>query len=53
MLSTPTAKTKKGMISKMIIVAETPIKPKTPIDAATDKRTIKTPPKPSVTYKNN
>ena len=46
MLSTPTAKTKNGMISKIIKVADTPMKPNIPIEAATDKSTMKTPPRP-------
>ena len=49
MLSTPTAKTRNGMISKMMRVAGTPTKPKMPMEAATDRRTIMTPPSPSVT----
>ena len=36
------------MISKMIKVAETPMKPKIPIEAATDSKTIMTPPRPRV-----
>ncbi len=48
MLSTPTASTRNGMISKMINVAGTPANPKIPMDAATDKRTIITPPRPRV-----
>ena len=47
-LSTPTANTKKGMITKMIKEAETPINPKIPMEAATDSRTIITPPRPRV-----
>ena len=47
-LSTPTANTKKGIISKMIKVAETPINPKIPMEAATESRTIITPPRPRV-----
>jgi len=46
MLSTPTANTRKGMISKMISVAGTPANPNTPMEAATDKRTIIIPPRP-------
>ena len=49
MLSTPTAKTRNGMISKMMRVAGTPTKPKIPIEAATESRTIITPPRPRVT----
>ena len=51
-LSTPTAKTKNGIISNIIKVAETPMKPKIPIEAATDRRTIITPPKPRVICKS-
>ena len=36
------------MISKMINVAGTPMKPKIPIDAKTDRRTIITPKRPRV-----
>ena len=48
MLSTPTARTKNGMISKIIRVAETPMNPNIPIEAATDNNTIITPPRPRV-----
>ena len=50
-LSTPTAKTRKGMISKMIKVAETPMNPKMPMEAATDSNTIITPPNPKVIWR--
>ncbi len=48
MLSTPTARTRKGMISKIMSVAGTPANPKIPIEADTDNSTIITPPRPKV-----
>ena len=47
-LSTPTARTRKGMISKMMRVAGTPTNPKIPTEAPTERRTITTPPSPRV-----
>ena len=49
MLSTPTARTRNGMISNIISVAGTPIIPKIPIDADTESNTIITPNSPNVT----
>ena len=40
--------TRKGMISKMISVAGIPIKPKIPIEAKTESKTIITPKRPRV-----
>lgn len=50
MLSTPTAKTRKGITSTIIRVAGTPIKEKRPNDDITDTSTIKTPKKPKVNF---
>ena len=40
--------TRKGMISKMMSVAGTPINPKMPTEAPTERRTIMTPKRPRV-----
>ena len=47
-LSTPTARTRNGIISKMISVAGMPMKPNIPTEAETDTITIITPNIPSV-----
>ena len=48
MLSTPTARTRKGMTSTMINVAGTPRKRKNPRDETTERRTTNTPTRPRV-----
>lgn len=48
MLSTPTAKTKKGMTSTMMRVAGIPKYENAPRDDITDIRTIRTPTRPNV-----
>ncbi len=49
MLSTPIARTRKGIISKMMSVDSMPMKPSNPIEAPTDRSTSTTPAMPRVT----
>lgn len=50
MLSTPTAKTRKGTTSIMMSVAGTPQKLYTPRDAMTERKTRTTPARPSAIF---
>ena len=47
MLSTPTARTRKGMTSMMIKLSGTPMKEYTPMDVVTDMVTTITPERPN------
>ena len=49
-LSTPTARTKNGITSIIIKVADNPVNEHAPRDAATDNKTITTPTIPTVTF---